>query len=225
MDLRLPRIKILLLEDDALFGASLEEFLDEEEFSVTWVQTVDAAIEATFGHEYALYILDINLPDGDGKQLLQELRQSSDNTPALFLTSYKDKQTLQEGFNSGADDFLTKPVDLDELLLRLHAILKRSGKLVDEITFSNGVVFDLNHCRLLHEGNDLKVTVKALQLLKLFIQKRSQVISKEQIQDAIWGEEEFSEGSLRVYINRLKKILPQHSIINIKGVGYRFELQ
>ena len=225
MDTRLSRIKILLLEDDALFGASLCEYLEDEGYSVYWAQNIAEAIEITFDTEFALYILDINLPDGDGKGFLKELRQANDTTLALFLTSYKDKETLKEGFVSGADDFLTKPVDMDELLLRMQALLKRSGKLIESITFSNGVVFDMQQCRLLHEGKDLKFTVKALQLLQLFVKNRGEVITKEQIQDAIWHDEEFSEGSLRVYINRLKKILPLDSIVNLKGVGYRFEFQ
>jgi len=225
MDTRLPRIELLLLEDDTLFGASLCEFLEEEGYSVFWVKSINEAMELTFQKEFSLYILDINLPDGDGKEFLKDLREANDKTVALFLTSYKDKESLKEGFLCGGDDYLTKPVDLDELLLRIQALLKRSGKITQSVTFSNGVIFDMKQYRLFQNGKDLKFTVKAMKLLKLFIQNSGEVLSKEEIQDQIWGEEEFSEGSLRVYINRLKKILPPDSIVNLKGVGYRFEIR
>lgn len=218
-------IKVLLLEDDKLFGSSLSEYLQECSYDITWVKTISQVLDITFEQSFDLYILDINLPDGDGKQLLSDLRRGSDTTPALFLTSYTDKDSLLEGFKSGCDDYLKKPVDLDELELRIDALLKRCNKIFDAVTFSNGVIFDIKSCRIIKDGKDLRFTTKALALLKLFVTNASEVLTKEVIEDELWKDEEFSEGSLRVYINRLKKILPQGCIVNLKGIGYRFELK
>ena len=223
MDLRLSRIDILLLEDDTLFAQSLEEFLTDEGFAVTVVASIEQALDTTFDKSFDLYIFDINLPDGDGKELLKELRQSRDETPTLFLTSYTDKQTLHEGFACGADDYLKKPVDIEELMLRIQALLKRTQKVQTAITFSNGVTFDMHSCRLYDDKKDLKLTLKAAQLLHLFIHRSDQLVTKEDIEQELWKDGGFSEGSLRVYINRLKKVLPTGSITNIKGIGYRFE--
>jgi DNA-binding response OmpR family regulator len=226
MDFGLSRVmQILLLEDDTLFGESLSEYLSECGYKVDLVKSVETALSATFEKSYDLYVLDINLPDGDGKEFLKELRAANDTTPALFLTSYKDKQTLLEGFQCGCDDYLKKPVDLDELEMRIEALLKRCHKSVEQVVFSNGVSFDMQGCRIYKNGEDLKFTTKALALLKLFIRHDKQVISKDTIAQELWSDEEFSDGSLRVYINRLKKILPHDSIHNVKGIGYRFELK
>ncbi len=216
-------MRILLLEDDALFAQSLQEFLEEQGYEITHAKSAEELLDETFAEKFDLYILDINIPGSSGLELLGQLREAEDETPAMFLTSYNDRQTLHEGFKSGADDYLKKPVDLDELVLRIEALLKRSGKRHRSYRFSNGVSYDLEHDRVLQDDRDLKLAAKVVELLKLFIEHERQVVTKEMMQDRLWVDEEFSEGSLRVYINKLKKILPENSIVNIKGVGYKLE--
>ena len=107
--------------------------------------------------DYDLYLLDINVPDMSGIELLKLLRTSNDNTPTIFLTSYKDKNTLKECFISGADDFLQKPVDLDELILRIYSVLKRSGKQIQDIILPNGLSFNVKNKRLFKDKKDLNL--------------------------------------------------------------------
>ena len=216
--------KILILEDDELFCESLEDFLSEEGFEIDTASNGEEALDRNFENNYDLYLLDINVPKINGLDLLKELRQSGDDTPSIFLTSYKDKETLQQGFINGADDYLKKPVDLDELLLRIHSLLKRSGKQIEEITLKNGLSYNPATKRLIKEGKDLQVPSKVIDLFELCLENRNSIVSKEMIVKRLWSaNEEYSEGSIRVYVNNLKKLLPEDSIVNIKGIGYKVE--
>lgn len=216
--------KILILEDDELFADSLEDVLEEEGFDIDLVVNSENMLSASFEKNYDLYLLDINLPTMNGIELLKILRESNDNTPVIFLTSYTDKNTLKECFLSGADDFLQKPVDLDELILRIYSLLKRSGKQMNNVILTNGLIFDIKNKRISKDNIDLNIPVKIISLFELCLENRNSIITKEMIVNKLWSfNEEYSEGSIRVYINHLKKILPDNSLINIKSIGYKVE--
>ena len=134
--------KILVLEDDELFAETLEDFLEDEGFNVTVANDGEEVVSLCYDNKYDLYLLDINVPKLNGIELLKELRDAGDNTPSIYLTSYKDKQTLTDGFLSGCDDYLKKPVDLDELLLRVQSLLKRSGKSISKVPLIENIYFD-----------------------------------------------------------------------------------
>jgi len=119
------KTKILLLEDDKIFNETLQDFLEVEGFVVECVLDPYSALELTYENNYDLYLFDVNLPYENGFELLKKLRNSGDMTPTIFLTSRDDKVSLTQGFMHGGDDYLTKPVDLDELLLRVFALLRR----------------------------------------------------------------------------------------------------
>ena len=216
--------KILVLEDDELFAETLEDFLEEEDYEVDIACDGEVALEMNYEKNYDLYLLDINVPKLNGLELLKELRASGDETPTIYLTSYKDKQTLQDGFLSGADDFLRKPVDMDELLLRIKSLLKRSGKQIEEVLFANSLVYKPDVKRVYENGTDLNLPVKVLSLLELCLEHRGEIVTKDMIVSRLWStDEEYSEGSIRVYINNLKKVVGKESFVNIKGVGYKIE--
>lgn len=215
---------ILLLEDDELFAQSIEDFLDEEGFLVDIACNGQEALELNYEKNYDLYLFDINVPLLNGLDLLKVLREAGDITPTIFLTSYKDKETLQNGFKNGADDYLKKPLDMDELILRIKSLLKRSGKQMQNITISEGLVYKVDIKRLFKNDIDLNLSVKILQLLELFLENRKEIVTKDMIVSKLWStEEEYSEGSIRVYINNLKKIIGKDLIVNIKGIGYKLE--
>lgn len=214
-----------MLEDDELFAETLEDFLSDEGFSVTVAHDGEAVANLCYENSYDLYLLDINVPKLNGIDLLKALRDAGDKTPSIYLTSYKDKQTLTDGFLSGCDDYLKKPVDLDELLLRVKSLLKRSGKSVNKVMLSNNLVFDPESRRVFDGDKDINLANKVIDLLELFIQNKDTIISKEMIIDKLWGyDEDYSDGSIRVYVNNLKKVIGKEAISNIKGVGYKFEL-
>ena len=217
--------KILVLEDDELFASTLEDFLTDENLIVDIANDGEKCLALNYEKNYDLYIFDINVPKINGLELLEQLRKSKDNTPTIFLTSYKDKDTLQDAFIKGCDDYLKKPVDLDELLLRIKALLKRNKKQFDLVKLSNKIYFNPINKRVYEDELDLNLPIKVLELLELFIENRGEIVTKEMIISKLWAtNEEYSEASIRVYINQIKKLFENKDVIsNIKGVGYKIE--
>lgn len=217
-------MRILLLEDDELFAQTIEDFLDDEGFVVDIANDGEKALELNYKTNYDLYLLDINVPKISGLELLKDLRESGDNTPAIFLTSYKDKETLAEGFLNGADDYLKKPIDLDELILRIKSLLKRAGKQTNKVLLDENLVFNPSDKRVYKNDKDMNLPSKVVDLLELFLENREKIVTKEMIVNKLWSvEEDYSEGSIRVYINHVKKIFVNEKITNIKGIGYKLE--
>lgn len=220
-------MKILLLEDDTLFAQSIQDFLEEEGFFVDIAYDGEEALNKNFESNYDLYLLDINVPKLNGLEFLKELRAIADETPAIFLTSYKDKDTLKSGFISGCDDYIKKPVDLDELNLRLRAILRRENKGFSKVILEDNLYFNQEDKRVYKDNEDLNLPSKVLELLELFIENRNKIVTKEMIFSRLYSKEQtHSEGAVRVYINQIKNIFETKDdvIKNIKGVGYKFEL-
>lgn len=213
--------KILYLEDDTLFGESVTELLEDSGFTIELVQSIEGAVELTYENHYDMYIFDINLPDGSGLELLSSLKGSGDDTPTLYLTSFKDSKTLLKGFSIGCDDYIKKPCNPDELIVRINAILRRAGKLDSRVKFC-GYDMDIESGVLYKEGTAIDVPKKVFDLMRLFAEKENSVITQEVIASRLWelGEEP-SFGAIRVYINKLNKLLQDRKITNIKGVGYR----
>lgn len=213
-------IKILLLEDDHLFGETVVDLLEEEGYDVKHFTNGQDALDATFSAKFDIYLLDVNVPLISGTTLLGELRDSGDNTPTIFLTSHKDKETLELGFMNGADDYMTKPFDMDELLLRLKALIKRTQKNV--VKNVGKLSHDTFYKRVLYEGDELELSKKEYELLVLLMTHVNAPVTKEHILDELWSSSGGgSDGAIRVYINRLKQLLPELSIENIRGVGYK----
>ena len=213
-------VKILLLEDDKLFNETLQDFLEEEGFELDYALDPYSALELTYKHVYDLYLFDVNLPYESGFDLLDRFRQSGDTTPAIFLTSRDDKASLTQGFEAGADDYMKKPIDLDELLLRISALLRR------QVRKENIVIgkYSLNMLSktLYFEDKELDVTKKAVELLVLLVKSDGEVVSSEEIKNRLWAAgQNASNGSLRVYITQLKKYFSEN-IVNVRGVGYRW---
>ena len=217
-------MRILLLEDDELFAQTIEDFLDDEGFIVDIANDGEKALELNYKKNYDLYLLDINVPKINGLELLKDLRESGDNTPTIFLTSYKDKETLEQGFLNGADDYLKKPIDLDELILRIKSLLKRAGKQTETIVLGENLVFNPSDKRVYKDEVDMKLPTKVVDLLELFLENKDKIVTKDMIVDKLWStQEDYSEGSIRVYINHVKKIFVNEKITNIKGIGYKLE--
>jgi len=212
--------KILLLEDDSLFAETLVDLLEEASYEVFHFANGQDALDATFESKFDAYLLDINVPLIDGISLLSELRGVDDTTPTIFLTSHKDKDVLEKAFVSGADDFLKKPFDSDELIWRLSALLKRTQKV--QPTQVGKLSHDKVHKSISYDGEILDLSKKEYLLLVLFMTHLNASVPKELIYDELWSSSEGgSDGAIRVYINRLKQLLPDMKIENIRGIGYK----
>ncbi len=203
--------KILLLEDNLLFGETLVDLLEENNFEVKHIPNGQIALDATFNQKFDLYLLDINVPLIDGITLLKELRDANDTTPAIFLTSHKDKDILTQSFLSGADDYITKP---------FHALLKRTSS--SKIECIELLCHDEVHHRILYDKVELDLSQKEYTLLLLLMNHVNNTVPKELISDELWSASQTrSDGAIRVYINRIKQLLPDMSIENIRGIGYK----
>jgi two-component system response regulator QseB len=215
-------VKILVLEDDPLFNETLQDFLEEAGYVLACALDPYTAMDLTYEQNFDLYVLDVNLPYESGFEWLARLRESGDTTPAIFITSREDKPSLVQGFGSGGDDYLTKPVDLDELLLRIGAILRRQRR-VERIVLG-AYWLDSRQKRLYLGDDEVALTRKVIDLLLLFASSQGETISIDTIKSALWAPgEEASEGSIRVYVAQLKKLFPG-TIENFRGVGYRFAM-
>jgi len=212
--------KILLLEDDLLFGETLVDLLEDSSHEVVHLKNGLDALNATYENNFDIYLLDINVPLLDGVEVLKSLRSANDKTATIFLTSYKDKEMLKKGFLSGGDDYLTKPFDNDELLLRIEALINRTKPIIDECI--GLLCHDKVHHQISYDKQVLELSKKEYQLLLLLMSHNNNSVPKELILDELWSDADGgSEGAIRVYINRLKQLLPQIKIENIRGIGYK----
>ena len=216
-------MKILLLEDDKLFNETLEDFLEEEGFTLDCVLDPYSALDLSYENKYDLYLFDVNLPYENGFELLKKLRTAGDLTPTIFITSREDKDSLKEGFTQGGDDYITKPVDLDELLLRIFALLRRQTR--TQCVSLGDFSFDILHKKLYDKDkNVMELRQKAVDLLLILLEGQGSVVPLEQIKERLWSSAEgTSDGALRVYITQLKKYFPTQ-IQNVRSVGYQLKI-
>ncbi|WP_024954885.1 response regulator transcription factor [Sulfurospirillum arcachonense] len=218
--------KVLVLEDNELLLETYEDFLSQYGCEVILAKNIEIAYEICFENRFDIYLIDVKLPTSNGFEFLRSLRDSGDKTPAIFITSFTDKQSLLEGFKSGADDYIKKPFDLDELWFRIEAIISRDRGYNDRVMVINDE-YSLNVDRknLTCNGNEVLINLKDFELLHLLLTNRTQVVTKEMIEEKLWCTNDNSNsGSIRVYVNNLKKILGKDSISNIRGIGYRLEI-
>ncbi len=212
---------ILLLEDDALLAESVIDELEEAGYGVTWVQESDEAAEAAWDGTYALYLFDVNVPGMNGFELLASLRDSGDRTPALFMTSRNQIEDIRTGFASGADDYIKKPFDPEELLIRIESKLPRSAQHAYTKTFG----IDPQNLTVICKGHSKPVPAKEFALLMYFLERPNQLIAPEAIIDELYPENPISIATFRTYIKNLKRHTDSCALIeNVKGVGYRFKL-
>jgi len=212
--------KILFLEDDDILAESLIELLEVEKFSITHVKNGEDVLEQTFNEHFDIYLFDVNVPKINGFELLKQLRASGDKTPTVFLTAMSDIASLAEGFDVGADDYIKKPFDFDELLIRLHAIIKKQYRShFDKIKIAN-FEFNIQKNELYKDGDFIQLPPYELTLVKLFFKNIDRTLTKDYLfEELSYDDREASDGALRVHINKLRKVnLP---ILTVKGIGYR----
>jgi DNA-binding response OmpR family regulator len=216
---------ILLVEDDAALSETILEFFEEYGHRVDTAYDFALAQEKLYETPYDVLIVDVNLPDGDGFSLLKEARAEGLKTPAIFLTSRDRIEDLEEGFASGGDDYLRKPFELKELLLRVDTLLKRNfyHEATDYIAIDEDVRYDMRHDKLFIGEKEVKLGKKEARLLKLFMQHIGEIVSHERIFSYVWDyDEEPSDAALRTYIKNLRKIVGKERIVSFKKQGYQF---
>lgn len=222
------KINILLAEDDENLGLLLHTFLTSKGYTVKLVRNGKQAIEQFNIGKFDFCILDVMMPELDGFSVALEIRELNKKIPILFLTAKAMQEDKLTGFSVGADDYLTKPFSMEELLARIQAISRRSSQHVlktNDKLFVGSFEFD-THTRILHlNSGEIKLTTKENQLLSLLAKNQNEIIDRQATLRAIWGDDNYFNGrSMDVYIAKLRKLLkedPRIEIMNVHGKGFQ----
>ncbi|MCT4616425.1 MAG: response regulator transcription factor [Marinifilaceae bacterium] len=226
----MSKSKILLAEDDTNLGLLLKEYLIAKEYDTTLCEDGDKAYDEFLKNPYDLCIFDVMMPNRDGFTLAKDIRSINSEIPIIFLTAKSMKEDVLEGFKIGADDYMTKPFSMEELIVRIEAVLRRSGANSTEIqteVFKLGkFVFDSKKQLLTYEEDKvIKLTTKESELLKLLCNNANKVLERNLALKTIWIDDNyFNARSMDVYITKLRKHLKPDSsieIINVHGKGYK----
>jgi len=215
-------MKILLLEDDTALANILVDHL-EDDYEVVQTYSMQKALQLSEEGKFDLYIFDINVPDGDGISLLRELREFHDETPTIFITAFHDTKYLKSAFESGANDFIKKPFDLEELSQRIENVKRHFG-LDSLINLTDGSVFDTKTHTVTNGEKTQKLTQKESECLHYFYKNRHRVISSDELLQNFWEFEDMpSDDAIRTIVKNLRKYIGKEHIVNIRGEGYTFE--
>lgn len=220
-------MKILLLEDDLILNEIIEEYLVEQGHTLSVTYNGTEAQDLLYSQNFDLLILDVNVPQIDGFELLKELRNQNIKTPAIFITSLNMIDDVQKGFDCGCDDYIKKPFELKELGLRINNI-KRLFNIEPShlISISKNISLDTQNLLIIKENEKIHIAKKECEIIQYLINNSQKAVSIEELSLNLWSYEESPEpATIRTYIKNLRKVLSDEMILNIRGVGYRFNKQ
>lgn len=215
-------MKLLLAEDDVMLGTSMRKGLDLAGFQVDWARDGDQAVDALGHRSYDVVLLDIGLPQLDGLQILRWMRSEGQSTPVMLVTARDAVPERVLGLNQGADDYLTKPFDLDELCARIHALARRQGgRTSPQLVLGRLEVRPLERLALL-SGKPLSLSQREFDLLAAFARQPGVVLSVPQLEKQLYGwSEEIASNAVEVHLHHLRRKLGEPWIVNVRGVGYK----
>lgn len=217
-------MRLLLVEDDELLGDAVKSGLTQFGYIVDWLRDGESARIAVKSESFELIILDLGLPKLSGLSLLQHIRQDGNATPIIILTARESVEDRIKGLDSGADDYLVKPFDLNELSARIRALIRRSQGRADSILQYKNITLDPAAHSVLVDNEVVNVPRREFALLQKLLENNGQVLSREQLMQSIYGwEEDVDSNALEVHIHNLRKKLNAHFIRTIRGVGYMAE--
>ena len=218
-------MKVLLLEDDAVLADILLGHLEGRGYNVLHVDNGEDALTSVEDGKFDLLIFDINVPLMSGLEVVKTLREYKNMTPAIIVTAYQDTSYLKEGFESGCDDYIKKPFDLEELDLRIENLMRRfSIESEEEIKLGENSTLYPSKNRLVSDGKIYTLAHKECEILTYLNARRGRVISSEELMQNLWEYESMpSDATIRVYIKNLRNILGKDKIKTIRGSGYYFE--
>ncbi|MBT9493755.1 MAG: response regulator transcription factor [Paucibacter sp.] len=226
-------MRLLLVEDDAMIGESLRLALRQDGYAVDWVRDISAANATLSSERFDLVLLDLGLPEGgpharasntpapSGLSVLQALRARQDNTPVIVLTARDGPGERVLGLDSGADDYLVKPFELDELNARIRAVLRRHSGRAQPLLVCGDVTLDPATHQVTLAGQPVLLSARELALLEALMQRPGALLSRAQLEDRLYGwGEEIESNAVTVYIHQLRRKLGADFIHNLRGVGY-----
>ena len=220
-------MRILVIEDDTILGSALQEFLRGQGYAVDWVNNGGQALGAVSAQTYDLLVLDLNLPDISGLDVLRQLRAQGQQAPTLILTARDGVEDRVAGLDAGADDYVPKPFELAELAARVRAFARRQAGQPSPILEVGSLAFDMVGREIRANGERLNLSVRELSVLEMLMVRAGRVVTKRQIVNSLsaW-DADFSENAVEVYVYRLRKRLEGLgvSIQTVRGFGYLLEI-
>ena len=211
-------MKVLIIEDDPNLGEGLKEFLESHGMEVTWIGDDRDIWDTGFMEGYDVVVLDLMLRFSAGEDILKNIRDSGLEVPVLVLTAKASIEDKEVCFNLGADDYVTKPVDPKELLLRIRALCRRC--LPERRIRIGDVEVDIDNMVVIREGKRYPLSKRASELLSLLIRHRGKVVTNDMILNCIWQDKAVGSDIIRAYIKELRKVIPRDYIKTFRGVGY-----
>jgi DNA-binding response OmpR family regulator len=214
-------MKILLVEDDAMIGENIQIALEGEDISVDWVRDGEAADMALATHTYDAMLLDLGLPGKDGMEVLRSLRARTNSTPVLIVTARDSVPERVLGLKTGADDYLVKPFDVEELIARLHALVRRSRGMT-ESTYRNGnIEINIETRQVMVEGSQVILSSREWAILDALIARPGAILSRSQLEERLYGwSGDVESNAIEVYVHGLRKKLGPQFVITVRGLGY-----
>jgi two-component system response regulator QseB len=215
-------MRLLLVEDDAMIGEAIRSGLKRDGFAVDWVYDGESADRVLRTEAFDLALLDLGLPRKDGLQVLQALRARRQSLPVLIITARDAVSDRIQGLDAGADDYLVKPFDLDELAARIRALLRRKSGRPEPRIEHLGVMLDPATHAVVRDGREIDLSPKEFALLQLLLERPGTIHSRAQIEGRLYGwGEEVESNAVEVHIHGLRRKLGADFILNVRGVGYR----
>ncbi|HVP32682.1 MAG TPA: response regulator [Steroidobacteraceae bacterium] len=215
-------MRLLLLEDDPMIGEAIRAGLKRDGFAVDWVRAADAAQHALESEPFELLLLDLGLPGSDGLELLKALRGRGSALPVLIITARDAVADRVAGLDAGADDYLVKPFDLDELAARIRALLRRKSGRSEPRLEHLGVALEPATHRVTRDGVEVALSPREFALLELLLERPGAILSRSQLEERLYGwGEEVESNAVEVYIHGLRRKLGPEFIRTVRGVGYR----
>jgi two-component system, OmpR family, response regulator QseB len=215
-------VRLLLVEDDPMIGEAIRSGLRRDGFTVDWVRDGHIAATVLRTERFDVLLLDLSLPHRDGLELLRSLRARGDALPVLIITARDAVSDRVQGLDAGADDYLVKPFDLDELAARIRALLRRkAGRTAPEIEHL-GVRLDPATHQVHKDGREIVLSPREFALLQLLMERPGTILSRSQLEQRLYGwDEEIESNAVEVHIHGLRRKLGADFIENVRGVGYR----
>lgn len=215
-------MRLLLIEDDPLIGKATRRYLISEEYAVDWVQSAEEAMISVRTHAYSAILLDLGLPDMDGQMLLTKLRSKGVGVPILVITARDSIPDRVLNLDNGADDFIIKPYDLEELTARIRVSLRRAQGRAEDVIKTGDLSLYPGQKRVMLLDKEVAVTGREFMVLSALMGAKGQILSRAQIEEALYGwGEEVESNSLEVHIHNLRKKLGKKCIETAHGLGYR----
>jgi DNA-binding response OmpR family regulator len=214
-------MRLLLVEDDVMIGESVLDLLRAEGYAVDWVKNGEMADTALDSQSYNLVLLDLGLPRLDGLEVLRRLRVRKDRTPVLIATARDAVAQRVEGLDMGADDYIVKPYELDELLARIRALIRRATGRAEPVYEHMGICIDPVTREVTHNGRPVVLSGREWSILELLLARPGMVLSRRQLEDRLYSwKDDLNSNAVEVYIHGLRKKLGPNLIQNVRGVGY-----